>query len=163
MKFFYSIALLIASHFSILGQSFSVEVSSDTIFIGNYIEITFHIDNIEGEFEMPHLEGFEVIGGPNVSSSMQILNGRMTSKKSYSYYIQPHATGTFVIDPAGLLTHEKKWQTEEIKIEVVPNPDNLIIIPESNNSIFKNPPSLPYQDFNKPEEKPVKEKKLKRL
>lgn len=146
------------------GQSFELQVSSDSVLVGNYIEVRFTIDNVDGEFEAPNLSDFIILSGPNISSAMQIINGKMSSQKSYSFYIQPKEIGNYYIKPAYLITHEKTYETTPLEINVFPNPAGIKVIPEQpNNSFHFDFPNIPNQ--NKKEEKLNKKpnKPLKRI
>ena len=82
---------------------FTVEVSNDTLLLGNYFELKYTIENTSGNhFDPPKLEKFHVIGGPNTSTSMSIVNGEMSQSSSYAYYIEPDEIGSYTIPPAYL-------------------------------------------------------------
>jgi len=50
---------------------FTVAVSTDSILIGNYFEVTFSIENGDAKnFEAPAFQDFSIVGGPNQSSSL---------------------------------------------------------------------------------------------
>ena len=129
---------LALSCMTLSAQSFDIEVSSDSVLLGNYIEVSFKLKNIKGKFEAPSFDGFTVISGPNMSSSMQIINGDMSSTQSYSYYIRPNETGLYTITPAYLDTEGSTLETSPTDINVYPNPNNIIQEPkrESGHSIF---------------------------
>ncbi len=107
-------------------QSFTIEVSTDSVLIGNYIEVKYVLVNLDGEFEAPSFEGVQIVGGPNHSSSMSSINGDVRKQSAYSYYIEPLEEGEFYIDPAFVQTEERNWESDPIKITVLPNPDGII-------------------------------------
>ncbi|HQU59953.1 MAG TPA: BatD family protein, partial [Saprospiraceae bacterium] len=91
------IALLVAACFLLAGSPlvaqenarFSVEVSSDSILMGNYFKVVFTLENANGEqFEAPLFQGFDVVSGPSFSSSISVINGQTSQKVSYTYYLQ---------------------------------------------------------------------------
>ena len=118
-------------------QSFELSVSSDSILLGNYIQIKFTVDNLEGEFEGPEFHDMQVISGPNMSSSIQIINGDKTSKMTYSYHVKPLDIGSYTITPAYLITEEETKETLPFTINVYPNPENIITPPESEMNVFQ--------------------------
>jgi hypothetical protein len=61
--------------------SIKVEVSADTIPVGEIVEVTYTIENGDGEFEAPDFNGLPVISGPNTSSSFVYQNGKMSSSQ----------------------------------------------------------------------------------
>lgn len=118
------------------GQSFEVTVSTDSVLLGNYIEVSFKVENLEGSFEAPEITDMEIISGPNTSSSVQIVNGEKSSLLSYSYYIKPNDIGNYTIPPAYLVTDETTLETLPIVINVYPNPENIITNPQMAEDNF---------------------------
>jgi len=149
---------------TILGaQSFEVSVSSDSVLYGNYVEVHFTMENLDGEFEAPDMSEFIILSGPNVSSTMQIINGKMSSQKSYSFFIKPKEIGSHYFKPAYLITHEKTYETKPLEINVFHNPEGLEIIPEPRQRNFNF--EFPFPDsYDKKENEIQKPKKpLKRI
>ncbi len=105
---------------------FRVELSHDTLLLGNYVELRFTVENVQGKFSPPDLSGFKLLTGPNQSSSYSIINGQVKQSSSYTYFIEPQAEGSYVIGPATLKTPNKEMQTPEVTLIVQPNPDQLI-------------------------------------
>ncbi len=119
-----------------MAQTFTINVSSDSVLIGNYIKVAFEIENLDGKFEAPFFDGMTIISGPNVSSSMQIINGSKTSRQTYTYLVKPEDIGVYTITPAYCVTADKTYETLPTIISVNPNPDNIIEQPESQRSNF---------------------------
>jgi len=134
--FFILLNLLIVSHLS--GQHFTVSISSDSILIGNYFKLEYTLENIEGSYEPPELDGLAVVSGPNTSSSVQVINGDKTSKTTYSYILKPAKEGSLTIPPAYLLQEDGTTiETAPMVLDVYPNPENLVIpIEENSNDLF---------------------------
>lgn len=118
---------------------FQVEVSSDTVLLGNYFSLKFSIENVEGEFVPPSFEGFQIISGPNMSSQYSMINGVVTQKSSYSYHLLPLEEGSFEIGSARLKKKNDEISLDPITITVMPNPDGLIENPGSS-LFFRNRP-----------------------
>ena len=126
--------LLPCMHLFCLAQTpkFSVSVSSDTILLGNYFELKFTIENAPASgFKAPDLYAFKVIGGPNTSSSMSIINGEVSQSSSFSYYLEPPDIGVYTIKPAYLTSEDIALETYPIDIIVIPNPDGIIQKPHA--------------------------------
>jgi len=119
-------------------QTISHTLSSDSILIGNWIELTYTIENSDGEFQAPTFSSLEIVGGPNTSSSIQIINGDKSSTTRYSYYLKPTELGQTIIAPAYLVDGGETLETIAIELNVYPNPENIITPPEqkNENSIF---------------------------
>lgn len=113
-------------------QDFRAIVSTDTVLIGNKLKLSFVIENQEGHFNATEFKDFDIFSGPNVASSISIVNGTKSSKKTYTYYLVPKSKGTLNIPPANLMTDSDLLETKEINIVVLPNPENIIIEPESS-------------------------------
>lgn len=114
---------------------FTVTVSSDSVLLGNYIQVSFLLENANAQdFAPPTFEGFDVISGPNTSSSMSIINGAVSQSLSYTYYVQPRDIGNYYLTPASITTEEKVLETEPIEIMVLPNPDGIIQQPQEKRS-----------------------------
>ena len=105
--------------------SLKVEVSTDSILYGNYFEVRFTIENAGGDFQAPDFDGFEVLSGPNTSSSFSMINGKVSQEASYSYVLRPMREGTLYIDPAAFKTGDEVLETEPIGVQVYPNPAGI--------------------------------------
>lgn len=136
-----TITLLLGFFLSLQAQeaSIKVEVSTDTVLLGNYFELKFTLENAGGKFEAPDLTGFDIVGGPNSSTSMSIINGQVKRSSSYSYYLRPVDIGSFTIPPAFVTTKEEVLETVPLEIVVIPNPDGIVQHP--------NRPGLQYDQY----------------
>jgi len=72
--------------------------------------------------QLPDLSRFHIMSGPNQSSSMQILNGTVSSTVSYEYTLQPKDVGKFEIGPGAIEIGGKVYRSEKLVVEVVKNP-----------------------------------------
>ena len=112
----------------------TVEVSNDSILLGNYVEVKFTIENTSVKnFEAPNFDGFNIVSGPNQSSSMMVSNGKVTQSVAYSYYIEPVEVGNYYIQPAFVDTEEGPLESMPLEVFVLDNPDGIIQQPRQNN------------------------------
>jgi len=112
----------------------TVEVSNDSILLGNYIEVKFTIENAAVKnFEAPNFDGFTIVSGPNQSSSMMISNGEVSQTMAYSYYIEPVDVGNYFIQPAFVDTEKGFLESIPLEVLVVDNPDGIIQQPQQKN------------------------------
>lgn len=121
---------------------FSVTVSSDSILMGNHFVVTFSLENAQtNSFSPPTFEGFDIIGGPNQSSSFSMINGVTSQSQSYAYYLLPKEEGLFYIPPANVEVDGAVLETEPVEIKVFPNPEGIIQKPQrpSRRDFFSNP------------------------
>ena len=99
--------------------SVKVEVSADTVAVGEVVEVTYTIENGDGKFEAPDFGKLPVISGPSTSSSYIYQNGKMSSSQSYAYLLRPMEEGKLKIPEA---TYRDNSQTLKIEsVEVVVN------------------------------------------
>ncbi|MBU0520212.1 BatD family protein [bacterium] len=68
---------------------------------------------------LPDLSDFRILSGPNESSSIQIINGRYSSTKSWSYVIRPLKSGELTIGSAEISYKRETYKTEPITITVI--------------------------------------------
>lgn len=111
----------------VIGQDISIvtEISNDTILLGNTGELRFTAKNAEVKFEGPDFDNIQIISGPNVSSSMQFVNGKMSSSISYSYIFYPNEIGEYFISPSYFSTQDTVYETPTVSIIVLPNPKEV--------------------------------------
>ena len=107
-------------------SKFMVEVSTDSVLMGNYFEVKFTLENASGQnFEPPAFEDFNVVSGPNQSSNFTVVNGEMSQNISYTYYLEPLDIGSFYIQPASIETKDEVLETYPVEVFVLPNPDGI--------------------------------------
>lgn len=69
--------------------------------------------------QLPDLSRFHIMAGPNQSTSMQILNGAVSSTVSYEYVLQPKEAGKFEIGPGAIEVGGKIYRSDKLLVEVV--------------------------------------------
>jgi uncharacterized protein (DUF58 family) len=137
LSFIFFLGTFIFSNIAAQDATFKIEVSADTLLVGNYFELKYTVENTDGAFESPDLSSFDVIGGPNTSSSFSMINGSVTQSSSYSYYLRPPDIGVYTIPPAFLTTSKDTMATMPIDIIVVPNPEGIIQEPNRPTQRFE--------------------------
>lgn len=114
-----SSGVLTSSVFAQKNANFQIELSSDTVGLDGYIQVSFTVNNMNVEdFSPPDFEGFRV-QGPSSSTSMSIINGRKSQSITYTYILAPSKMGTFKLKSASIKTDEGTFETEEKTIEVL--------------------------------------------
>ncbi|MDQ3017452.1 MAG: BatD family protein [Bacteroidota bacterium] len=116
--------LLIAFFSCILSQvsaqaTFTVEVSSDTVAVGELVEIKYTIENGEGRMEAPDMDQLPIVSGPNSSSSFMIQNGKKSSAMSYSYILKPMKEEVIEIPGASYIENGETMTIDPIQIVVM--------------------------------------------
>jgi hypothetical protein len=96
-------------------------VNAERIGIEDVLELTLSVSggDAEGEPELPPLDAFRV-ASRSTSSQIQIVNGRMSSTRSYIYQLLPQKEGTFEIGAATIRVDGSDHTTAPIRVEVVP-------------------------------------------
>lgn len=145
---------------NLMAQSvFKVELSRDSILIGNTFTLTYVLENLQGEFEAPDLSELNVVSGPNMSSSFQIINGDSKQSISYSYIIKPLEEGEIIIDQAFVIGKEETFESDFITVNVFPNPDG--IIEDEPEMIKEFRFNFPFDNFKQQPKEKKKSKKYK--
>lgn len=121
MKFEIVFALLFFSLHIMNGQngSISVQIDKDTLYLNESVNVEFVIENCGGNFELPGFENLEIIGGPNVSTSLTIINGLKSQKTTYTLRLLPMESGNFEIPAFSINCEGSVIQTESIPIAVL--------------------------------------------
>ena len=103
-----------------------VTVNRDSILLGNTLTLSVSIDgeSIEGiDVNLP--ENLEIVSGPNVSSTMTMMNGTVIQTATYNYIIKPIEVGTDYIPPMVITTSKGVIETDPVTIDTYPNPTNI--------------------------------------
>jgi hypothetical protein len=118
---------LIAAVFFLLAvnsfaQKFSVSAERTTVGQSDrfQVEFTFEGGDVNGvsNFRPPRFDGFRVLSGPNQSSSMSIINGKVSGSLSLSYILQPTNIGDYTIASASVDYGGKTFSTQALRIKV---------------------------------------------
>ena len=134
-----SISVFVLAAFFVQAQDvkFTVEISSDTLLVGNYFELKYTIENASmNNFDPPKLQHLHIVGGPNTSTQMSFLNGEMSQSASYTYFIEPQDIGSYTIPPAFLTTDDVSLEAPPIDIIVLPNPEGIVQPPHQIGKKF---------------------------
>jgi len=127
----------------------SVECSKDTILQGSTFKLTYKTKGgAITDFIEPNLEAFIILGGPNISSSISIVNGVVDQTASYSYILQANEVGDHIISKAIIEVDEKPYDTNPVKINVLENSDYNIQgeeIPQNSFPKKSNPKRKTYK------------------
>ncbi len=123
-KFLWALIPFLFSGWTVLAQNVSFQASAPRVVeLGEQFRISYTLNAKGSNFQEPNLENFRVLSGPNVStsSSVQIMNGKMSQSVTYSYtyVVMASAEGKQVIPAASVEVKGRKYQSNEISIEVV--------------------------------------------
>jgi hypothetical protein len=66
----------------------------------------------------PDLNAFRVLSGPNTSTSIQFVNGAMSSSVTYNFYLSPKNEGNFIIPKAALSYRGTEYAGNDVPVSV---------------------------------------------
>ncbi len=113
--FSFSCLFLAAQQPTFKAQSDALKIVEDS-----YVDVKFILSNSEGSgFKPPSFKNFEVVGGPNRSNSMTIVNGVVKQTQSFGYALRPKTKGKLTIGSASIRTKSGFLKTKPFVIEVV--------------------------------------------
>jgi len=101
-----------------------VATAKSQVRVGERFQLNYTI-NAEGKgFRGPDITDFQVLSGPNAStsSSVQIIQGRVQSKVEYvySYFLRASREGTFTIPAARISANGKEYTSNTVTVVVLP-------------------------------------------
>lgn len=99
--------------------TFIASVNKNPISTNEQFSITFTLNTQGSNFQAPTFRDFNVLSGPNQSTSMQFINGNMSQSVSYTYYLTANNEGTFRIEPATVNVNGGKVKSNTLTINVV--------------------------------------------
>ena len=106
-------------------QAQELEFSAATknnVQVGEQFRTVFTVNRQVDRFEGPDFEGFNVLSGPNQSTSQsyQFVNGKVSQsyQVTYTYYLQAVKEGTFTIEPAKVISDGKSHESNTLTINV---------------------------------------------
>jgi hypothetical protein len=118
-RYYISIILIFAANTLFAQLKLTASVNSTSVGTGEPFEVTFAINGNGGDFTPPNFRGFQVVGGPNESTSMESVNGNTSVSISYGYELVAVKEGSFTIGPAAIVVNGHKLTSNPLKITVV--------------------------------------------
>ena len=100
------------------GIKVTASVSSNQVAAGEQLEITFSTNGNPESFDPPAFNGFQVVGGPNQSSSYSSINGQTTASIAVGYVLVGVKEGEYTIGPATMLINGKQYRSNTTRIKV---------------------------------------------
>lgn len=103
--------------------TFVASVEQTTVGSGEQFTVSFTISGPDAagaqSFKAPDFGQLVVLTGPNASSQMQIVNGRVFGSMTYSYDLYARQPGKYPLGPASIEYKGKMLQTKPLQIDVV--------------------------------------------
>jgi hypothetical protein len=102
---------------------FEAAVDRNPVGIGEQFTLTLTLSNAGmgggKNLQLPDLGKFHIMSGPNQSSSVQIINGAVSSTFVYTYILQPREIGTFTIGAVSIEVEGALLKSAPIQMTVV--------------------------------------------
>jgi hypothetical protein len=118
-----AMVLLAAASATAQDPQFEAAVDRNVVGLGEQFTLSFTLSNggMGGgkNIQLPDLARFHILAGPNQSSSMQFVNGAVSSTVTYGYVLQPKEIGKFTIGSASIDVGGKTLKSAPISIEIV--------------------------------------------
>jgi hypothetical protein len=103
--------------------TFSASVDKNPVGLGDQVTLSLELKNAGAgggkNLQLPDLGKFRIMAGPNQSSTMQFVNGVISSSITYSYVLQPTEMGNLTIGPATIEAGGNTYRSAPITLEVV--------------------------------------------
>ncbi len=104
-----------------VSQEFKASVDKNPVAQDEQFTLEFEFSSGGGSprnFKMPDLSKFLILSGPNQSTSMQIINGSVSSSQSFSYVLQPREAGKFTIGSATIESGGNQFKSNTLELTV---------------------------------------------
>ena len=94
------------------------------VIVGKPFQLTYTVNQRARDLKAPEMADFEVLAGPytSTSSSTSFVNGKRTSTytQTYTYTLLAQREGTFTIPPADIKVSGERYQSNGVRITVLP-------------------------------------------
>ncbi len=102
----------------VVAQNVYAQVSSKRVAAGTPFEYAIVITGSASNYSPPNFKDFEIVSGPNQSSSVQYVNGAMSQQMIISYGLVARKEGKYTIGPAVVNAGNQRYETSAVSIEV---------------------------------------------
>jgi len=119
-----ALILLVCFPLSVGAQDVAVQISVDReqVDINSSLQLTVTVSGTMrsvAEPQVENLEKFQVLG-TSTSSQFSIVNGQISSSRSFVYTLLPNTEGTISIGPAVVEISGKRYASNAVTVEVTP-------------------------------------------
>ncbi len=121
VKTFYALFFFLAG--CLFSHAEEIKVTATTnrnpVGVNEQFIVSYNVNTNVSGFQAPSFKDFNILSGPNQSTSMQFINGAMSQSITFTYYLQARAEGTFRIDPASVSVNNTSIKSNSLNITVV--------------------------------------------
>lgn len=101
-------------------SAFYANANAKEVLQGTDFSVEFVMNNIQGtNFQPPVFNNFDVISGPNRTSSYQNINGKVSQQLKLNYILRPKTPGNYIIGSATCIYNNQKLSTLPFEIKVL--------------------------------------------
>lgn len=140
--------------------SLKLEVSADTIGMEDALRVTYKLSNARAEIQILPFEDFQIVAGPNVSSSFSMSNGDVTQEYAESYYLIPKTEGVLYLPAAAVQVEDEILETEPREIFVIAEPNYQQSAPVKSDKPIQSPSTMKEKDSDEEYQRLMKRKAL---
>src|SRR4051794_3260159 len=102
---------------NLLSQSVYAQVSSKQVQVGIPFDFAIVINTTPNTYSPPSFKDFDIISGPNQSTSMQWINGQTSVQNTISWSLVAKREGKFTLGPAVVTIGNQRFETSPVAIE----------------------------------------------
>ncbi len=113
------VAVMVFSFSYLFSQKVTVQVSSNKVQVGVPFQVMFSVNATPQTFTPPVFKDFDVYSGPNQSTSMQYVNGNVSSSCTIAYLIAAKKEGKLAIGSMVIVVGGQSFQNAPMAIEAV--------------------------------------------
>jgi len=101
--------------------SIEMSLSQEVININSKVYLIITISSSQQNLPEPQLPNLSMFNAysQGTSTNISIVNGKMESSLTYNYLLQPRREGTFVIKPAVIVFNHKRYESNEVTLQVI--------------------------------------------
>ncbi|MFW5793434.1 MAG: BatD family protein [Bacteroidota bacterium] len=116
--------IIFVLNIKLYAEDINIEASAPSeVALGERFRIAFSMNANPSEFSPPSFANFRILSGPNQSSSssVQVINGKVTKSQSYTYtyILEAQKEGNFTIGSAIVKDGNKEFRSNKLSIKVV--------------------------------------------
>jgi len=119
-----AVLLLLWLSSSVFAQvQFTARASRTSAPVGEPIEVTFSVEGAASGVPTPQpqaLTNLKLVGGPSTSTQTSIVNGRVSSSKTFTYFVSGIAPGAAVVGPVEIEVKGRRYATAPVNLSIVP-------------------------------------------
>ncbi|WP_109301920.1 BatD family protein [Aquimarina sp. AU474] len=118
LKLIFLTIMLAVTQLTLAQVRFEAKVSKKKLGVNERLRVDFEMNKDGDNFTPPSFSGFTVVGGPNQSISNSWVNGKRSYAKTFSYFLEPTARGSFTIRQATIEIDGDTYKTLPVRIQV---------------------------------------------